>query len=290
MRRSSRAPLSDVGLGQGLAESVDTSETWDNPRGKAPCGSNCGAVCRAASFLTCSCARRLVSTWCWSTPNSDDNVWSKLSSDCFSVTIRLFIWADGSWVDVTASCGRSRSEAWSWSLVGWTGSCLSCKLWIKWQREPYGQNPVVWKVRQRSVLYFGWRETVLSSAAPWANWHLSPYRHVPFSSYVRHSSVLYLSHLTGSLLPFNADGVEVPADDDTIDEEQWILSAATALSLLCGCAVAVLTTEKMLLSSAFCSAAISATCWLPFVDTAAARPLSQLVKNDIYQHNKHKYE
>jgi len=66
----------------------------------------------------------------------------------------------------------------------------SSLLWIKWQRGPYGQNPVVWKVRHNSVLYFGWRTKLRSSCIPCANWHLSPYLHVPFSSYGRHSSVL----------------------------------------------------------------------------------------------------
>jgi hypothetical protein len=64
---------------------------------------------------------------------------------------------------------------------------------MKWHRMPYGQKPVEWNVRHRSVLYFGCLDTVRSSATPWANWHLSPYLHEPFSEYVRHISVLYRS-------------------------------------------------------------------------------------------------
>jgi len=39
----------------------------------------------------------------------------------------------------------------------------SSALWMKWHRGPYGQNPMVWKVRHNSVLYFGWRTRFLNS-------------------------------------------------------------------------------------------------------------------------------
>lgn len=39
----------------------------------------------------------------------------------------------------------------------------SSALWMKWQRGPYGQKPVVWNVRQSSVLYFGCRIRVRNS-------------------------------------------------------------------------------------------------------------------------------
>lgn len=45
----------------------------------------------------------------------------------------------------------------------------SSELWMKWQRGPYGQNPVVWNVRHSSVLYLGCRASVLSSWIPCAN-------------------------------------------------------------------------------------------------------------------------
>lgn len=75
----------------------------------------------------------------------------------------------------------------------------SSLLWIKWHLGPYGQKPVVWKVRQSSVLYFGCRWSVLSSLPPCANWHLSPYLHVPFSSKGLHNSVLYRDELACDL-------------------------------------------------------------------------------------------
>lgn len=70
------------------------------------------------------------------------------------------------------------------------GPRRSSALWMKWHRGPYGQKPMVWKVRQSSVLYLGWRLRLRSSWMPWANWHLSPYLHEPFSSKGRHNSVL----------------------------------------------------------------------------------------------------
>lgn len=45
----------------------------------------------------------------------------------------------------------------------------SSPLWTKWQRTPYGQKPMVWKVRHGSVLYFGCRFRSRSSSAPCAN-------------------------------------------------------------------------------------------------------------------------
>lgn len=66
----------------------------------------------------------------------------------------------------------------------------SSLLWTKWQRIPYGQKPMVWKVRHGSVLYLGWRLRSRSSSGPWANWHLLPYLHMPLSVKERHSSVL----------------------------------------------------------------------------------------------------
>lgn len=72
-------------------------------------------------------------------------------------------------------------------------------LWIKWHLGPYGQKPVVWKVRQNSVLYFGCLVRVLSSAMPCANWHFSPYLQVPFSSKGLHNSVLYRDEFWAAL-------------------------------------------------------------------------------------------
>lgn len=42
----------------------------------------------------------------------------------------------------------------------------SSALWMKWHLGPYGQNPMVWKVRHNSVLYLGWRTRFLNSWAP----------------------------------------------------------------------------------------------------------------------------
>lgn len=58
----------------------------------------------------------------------------------------------------------------------------SSALWMKWQRAPYGQKPMVWNVRHGSVLYLGCLLRPLSSSKPWANWHLVPYLQVPLSS------------------------------------------------------------------------------------------------------------
>ncbi len=97
----------------------------------------------------------------------------------------------GAWAP---SCSNSRDcccrnicwRAW----FNWP-SLRSSSLWMKWQRGPYGQKPIVWNVLQSSVLYLGCRLSVLCSCIPCANWHFSPYLQWPLSSNGRHSSVLY---------------------------------------------------------------------------------------------------
>lgn len=52
--------------------------------------------------------------------------------------------------------------------IGGVGELLraSSALWMKWQRGPYGQKPIVWKVRHSSVLYLGWRIRLRNSCIP----------------------------------------------------------------------------------------------------------------------------
>ena len=101
--------------------------------------------------------------------------------------------------DIPESTDGLKGGDWSLFLLSlrnlaadFTASLASSGLWTKWHRGPYGQNPVEWKVRHNSVLYFGCLTSVLISSTPWANWQRSPYLHVPLSWNGLHSSVLYL--------------------------------------------------------------------------------------------------